>query len=125
MSRYDSEGTGCANCIVDRVSSAPGEQASFTRISFRGGFPNPFSNQTSLQYELPRDGVVRLAIYDIRGHRVREIVRSEQVAGPHVVVWDRNDEHGNPVAGGTYLARLTARGPGLDEVLTRKITVLR
>jgi hypothetical protein len=125
MSRFDSERTSCAGCIVDRVSSAPDESVTFTRISFRGGYPNPFKSQTSLQYELPANGTVKLAIYDIRGHRVREILRTEQAAGNHALVWDRTDDHGRPVAGGTYLARLTARGPGMNEVLTRKITVLK
>lgn len=125
MSRFDSEGTSCANCVHDRVTSAPDEPLALSRISFRGGYPNPFSGQTSLQYELPVGSAVRLEIFDIRGRKVREILRIEQAAGTHAMVWDRRDNQGQPVAGGTYLARLTARGPGIDQVLTRKITVIK
>lgn len=46
-------------------------------------------------------------------------------AGAGVVTWNGKDRRGDPVASGQYFSRLTVRGPGLDDVLTRKVTVIR
>ena len=36
-------------------------------------YPNPFNIETTIEYALPRDGRVRLAIYNIRGQEVRQL----------------------------------------------------
>ena len=71
-------------------------------------FPNPFNPSTTIAYTLGLDCQVNLEIFNLKGERVRELVRSNQVAGPHEVVWDGCDDLGHRTASGLYLCRLRA-----------------
>ena len=63
-------------------------------------------------YALPSSGGssygVKLSIYDVSGRLVRTLVDAQQVAGPHVAVWNGTDDSGRGVASGHYYARINA-----------------
>jgi len=69
-------------------------------------YPNPFNPQTTLRYDLPRDGRVRLTIYNLVGQRVRTLVDRHQSAGHYRLTWDGKDDAGFAAASGLYLYRL-------------------
>ena len=71
--------------------------------------PNPFNAETTIQYALPAEGRIMLAIYNTMGQRVRTFVKGVQVAGHYHVAWDGRDETGQAVATGVYVCRLEAR----------------
>ena len=73
-------------------------------------YPNPFNPETAIRYALPEAAAVRLRVYGVAGQLVRELVRDEQPAGRHRVVWDGRDRAGRSVANGVYLCELRA-GP--------------
>ena len=53
------------------------------------------------------DREVRLAIFDLSGRRVREVVeRRGELRGQYAMIWDGRDEAGTVVAPGIYLARV-------------------
>jgi hypothetical protein len=124
MAGHDPERSGCANCPLDVVPVADDPQA-VTRVSMAAPHPNPIAGQASFNFAVPVRSVAELAIFDVRGRRVALVSREELPAGHHAFEWHGRDGHGRPVASGHYLAALRVRGPGLDETLTRKITVLR
>lgn len=68
--------------------------------------PNPFNPHTSLSYQIDQPGSVRLALYDVQGRLVRELVRGDRPAGTHDVAWDGTDARGLPCASGVYFALL-------------------
>jgi flagellar hook assembly protein FlgD len=63
---------------------------------------------------------VNLAVYDLQGRLVRQLLESSPGGGSHSVVWDGLDSHGARVASGIYLYRLTSG----DASLTGKMTLL-
>lgn len=86
-------------------------------------YPNPFRSEgltqelagqsanTTIRFTLasPSDGErVHLAIYNLRGELVRELVDQSLPTGEHAVRWDGRDVRGRPVAAGVYLYRLQA-----------------
>ncbi|KPJ51983.1 hypothetical protein AMJ39_08875 [candidate division TA06 bacterium DG_24] len=83
--------------------------------------PNPFGAATTITYALPDAQPVTLAIYDIRGARVRNLISGTVSAGLHQVVWDGRDGRGHTVASGIYFCSLEAGG--LRE--TRRMVLLR
>ena len=83
--------------------------------------PNPFNPATSVRFALPRTGLVRLAVYDYAGRRVRTLLDGVHEAGHHDVDWRGRDDRGALVPSGTYLLRLEADG----KVLTRKMALLK
>jgi len=124
MAGHDPERSGCADCALDLVpvEEAPG---GVTRVSLAAPWPNPIAGQATFSYAVPVRARVELAIYDLRGYRIATVDRAEQPAGRHAIEWHGRDDAGQPVASGQYLATLRVRGPGVDETLTRKVTVLR
>jgi len=77
-------------------------------------YPNPFNPRTTVAYRLDRASEVRLAIHDLRGRIVRNLVAQTLAAGRHTTVWDGMDDTGRTVPSGIYLVRLTAPG-GADQ----------
>ncbi len=122
MYGYDPQRTGCLDCEENLVSAAP--EGGITRVSFAPPSPNPANGSMVFRYQIPSHASVNLEVFDIRGYRVRRVHRSEELAGVHVVHFDGLDQKGRQLATGQYFARLTVRGPGINEVKTRKITLL-
>lgn len=90
----------------ERVAKLP--SASAMAIS---AAPNPFNPRTTLSYTLDSPSLVRIAIFDARGRRVKTLLSAdEKPAGTHEVVWDGEDEGGRGVASGVYLVQLEADG---------------
>ncbi|MBE0433654.1 T9SS type A sorting domain-containing protein, partial [candidate division WOR-3 bacterium] len=48
-------------------------------------YPNPFKVETGIRYQLPRSGVVTIAIYNVSGQRVRTLVEEHADAGYYAV----------------------------------------
>ena len=75
-----------------------------------GNFPNPARGGTRIAYSLAAAGDVRLAIYDVRGRRVRSLLQRREEPGHHEIFWDGRNDHGSPCAAGSYFYRLEAGG---------------
>jgi hypothetical protein len=68
--------------------------------------PNPFNPATTIRFDLPRAGQVKVRIYDVSGRLVRTLVDEVLPAASHVQQWDGRDDAGQQVSSGTYLLRL-------------------
>ena len=76
-------------------------------------FPNPFSDQTTLQFTLPEGGEASLEVYDLQGRLVRQLFAGIAEAGvAREFAFD-----GRELASGIYIAKLVTG----SQVLTMKI----
>jgi len=82
------------------------EAATPAALRLAQNYPNPFNPMTTIEFAVPRAQPVQLAIYDLGGRLVRELVSGQVAEGAHRVVWNGTDERGNSVPSGTYLYRL-------------------
>ena len=71
-------------------------------------YPNPFNPSTTIEYNLPKPGHVRLAVYDALGRRVRTLVDNRQQTGHFQTTWDGTDKRNLPVAAGVYFCLMEA-----------------
>ncbi len=78
--------------------------------------PNPFKTSTTIAYQLPESGPVRLTVYDVMGRRVATLAEGQRSAGIHEVQFDAGD-----LENGYYLAKLVAAG----QTSTREVLLLR
>jgi hypothetical protein len=73
-----------------------------------------------LQYTLPADAHVSLAIYDAQGRVVRTLIHQDAAAGTFRATWDGLDDAGQSLPRGLFFARLTAGGKTVE---TRKLVL--
>ena len=79
-------------------------------------YPNPFTDKTTITYDIPYQYDVQMKIYSLTGRLVATLVDEKQVRGRYEVVWQ---PRGLPA--GIYIVELRA-GPHRT---TRKISVIR
>ncbi len=92
----------------------PAERPS--RFHLAAAYPNPFNEQTTLSFELPRSCRARIDVFNIRGQLAATLLDARLEAGRHAVSWNAAE-----FASGIYFCRLSADG----FVLTRKVTLIR
>lgn len=118
-SSFAEEGTFAIASGKDFVTGV--EDVQPVEVALHPGFPNPFSEQATLQYAVPETGPVTLIVYNILGARVRHLVDSVQSAGRHQVFWEGRDDTGRTLGPGVYFVRMQAGGA----VRVQRLTVIR
>ena len=68
--------------------------------------PNPSGGSTQVGFTVAREQSVTLAVYDVRGARVRTLAMGHREAGEYHLAWDGRDDAGRATAPGLYLVRL-------------------
>lgn len=96
---------GCGFGSGDALSSVPGVESLAVRT-----YPNPFNPSTTIEYHLPRDGDIRISIYNVRGQLVRVLLDDHVTAGFGSVGWNGLAASGEPVSSGVYFAEVRALG---------------
>jgi hypothetical protein len=88
-------------------------------FSLANPYPNPCRPMAHINYALPYDFAndgrlslepyqVKIALYDVMGRQVRELVYHKQLPGMYHILWDGKNNSERIVASGTYFCRLTA-----------------
>lgn len=75
-------------------------------------FPNPFNPSTTISYELPKQGHVRLNIFDLLGREVAALVNGIQSTGKHSILFNASS-----LSSGVYLYRLETGGSTITQKL--------
>jgi hypothetical protein len=71
-------------------------------------YPNPFNPITTIKYELPKESLVKIIVFDLMGKEVRTLVSQKQNAGYQTVIWDALDNFGRQVSSGYYIYMMQA-----------------
>ena len=71
-------------------------------------YPNPFNPSTTLRYDLPKEAFVSIAIYDMLGNEVKNLVSTNQSPGFKSIQWNSTNNQGEPVSAGVYLYSIEA-----------------
>jgi hypothetical protein len=83
--------------------------------------PNPFIGKTTIAFEMPRLGRVKVDIVSVDGRIIRNLFDDTVLPGKRSVDWDGLDANGDRVASGLYLYRVCSD----SKVMTRKMILLR
>ena len=84
-------------------------------------YPNPFNPRTTIEYAIPKEGMVQLKLYNTAGQLVKTLVDELKVPGNYSTIWDGSNEAGAQVASGVYLYRVTVG----NYQLTKEMVILR
>jgi hypothetical protein len=67
-------------------------------------FPNPFTQETTIHYQLPKAGYVTLKVYDLTGREISQLVNQTQSAGEYSVIYNAAE---HAISEAMYYCRLT------------------
>lgn len=85
-------------------------------VELEQNYPNPFNPSTTINFAVPERGNVQLAVFDMLGRKVAELLNEPKAAGRYTVNFDASQ-----LASGLYLYRLQIG----SSVLTRKMTLIK
>ena len=96
------------------VESASGITNDLTSFDLNlNNYPNPFSYQTTIAFELPEPGTVIIRIYDVMGREVGQFDQTEFNQGTNHVVWNALNAQK-----GTYIVRMLYKGRVAAKTMT-------
>lgn len=72
--------------------------------------PNPFSDQTQIQYTLGHQTNLKIQIYDNTGKLIFNFLNIPKSKGKHIVTWDGIGDQGGEVSDGQYLCVFEIEG---------------
>jgi hypothetical protein len=116
LTRYAFEDVGWMPRTTGVPTPAPGEAAAL--LASR---PNPFATSTAIHFQMPAAGAADLAVFDVAGRPVRQLLRATLPAGEHVTVWDGTRDDGRPARAGVYFTRLKVG----DVTQSRRVVFVR
>lgn len=73
-------------------------------------YPNPFNPRTTIAWELPQEGPLRVEVFDVRGRQVAKLWDRRTAAGPGRVQWNGQDDSGRMQPSGKYFYRIDGGG---------------
>jgi len=84
-------------------------------------YPNPFSAQTNISFNLNEQSTVNLSIYDNTGRLVSNLINGQLPAGNHSATWNGAENSGRKVQNGLYIFKMEING----QTRTGKIVLKR
>lgn len=88
------------------VTGISGNNVSDLSYTLEQNFPNPFNPATVIRFTVPRDGLVKLRVYDALGKEVALLVNGIKQRGSYSVEFDGNDFKG--MSSGIYYYKMEA-----------------
>ena len=71
-------------------------------------YPNPFNPETVLQYSIEKDNDVEISIYNIKGQRVKSLLKEFSYSGIHSVIWNGTNDNNVKVSSGVYFYKISS-----------------
>jgi hypothetical protein len=102
------------------VSASKVEVSVPEEFSLKQNYPNPFNPTTTIQYDIPVNGKVKLVVSNILGQEVAKVLDAVQDAGTYKVNFDASR-----LASGTYLYTITVEGATQKYVKTNKMVLMK
>lgn len=84
-------------------------------------YPNPFINETEIILNLEKSANVEIEVFNICGHKIRNLRRGTMESGRHRIVWRGKNNKGINVPSGIYILNLKVN----NSSTTEKITIFR
>jgi hypothetical protein len=95
------------SCVSPSLAGVPPGHAAdgALRVS-----PNPSREASDISFTLAAGARVQVAVHDVSGRRLLDVLDTSLAAGEHTLRWDGRDARGQPVPAGTYFVVVRADG---------------
>jgi hypothetical protein len=105
----------------ENVTSVNEPTNSSAGLALTGNYPNPFQEQTNIEFEIASIGNVELIIYDNRGNQIQKLECTNCQIGKNSLSWNSLDKNNNRVESGVYYYEVRFN----NEVLTKKMIMVK
>ena len=78
------------------------ENNEFENSEISTNYPNPFSDQTTISFNLDQNSFVTLRIFDLSGKVVQTLINKQMTDGQHLVIWNGKSTSGKELPSGFY-----------------------
>lgn len=102
--------------LIPSISVSNESETKPERFALEQNYPNPFNPNTTIKYSLEESGLVSLAIYNVVGQRVAELVNEVKASGTYTINWNASG-----MSSGVYYYRLVSG----NDVQIRKMTLIK
>ncbi len=124
MSNFYYNGTAISSTPngVILLSPTTSAEEQFSPAALRvQNYPNPFNPSTTIMLNIPQTGMVKAAIYNLKGQLVYSLNNGILSEGEHSFVWLGTDQQGSAQSNGIYL--LKVESPSGNSI--RKLTMMK
>ncbi len=87
-----------------------------SNYSLSQNFPNPFNPSTEISYEIPKTSYVNIAVYNLLGQKIENLVNEQKPAGRYKVIFNASK-----LSSGVYFYSIHAG----DFIMTKKMILLK
>jgi len=89
------------NLQLTRDVGTPVEEINYQDVIPSGfklfqNFPNPFNPTTTIKYDVPKAGDVKVEVYNVLGQKLETLVDNYQLAGQHEIKWNASKYASQP-----------------------------
>jgi hypothetical protein len=91
------------------------------KLALKGNYPNPFGEQTNIEFEIESAGSVEIIIYDNSSKRIQKLNCNNCSAGKNTLQWNCMDMNNNKVPNGMYYYEVRFG----NEMLSKKMIIIK
>ncbi|MCD4848796.1 MAG: T9SS type A sorting domain-containing protein [Candidatus Aegiribacteria sp.] len=121
LTTVDTTANFCIKALSNLSVGIEGEDDVPSVLSLDPLYPNPFSAQVVIPFNLASAGFAEISVYDLSGRQIKTIAGQEFMAGEYTVIWQGRDTNENPAASGVYFVRIWTEAGSV----TRQVMLIR
>jgi len=119
---YNDEAQNFMTQLLDEIGEVGVENCELEIMNYElSNYPNPFNPTTTISFSLPADQNIEIQIFNLKGQKVRKLIKGEFTSGEHSAVWDGKDDKGKTVSSGLYFYKLRTT----EQVISKKMLLLK
>jgi hypothetical protein len=92
----------------DKINGGIRKRKIPSEFELNQNYPNPFNPATIIPFKLRKTAIVHIAIFDLNGKMVKNLINEQRPGGSHFVIWNGTDENGFLVSSGRYFVIMKA-----------------
>ncbi len=81
-----------------------------SEFTLSNNYPNPFNPSTTIEYEIPKAGYVKIQIYNSIGQLINTIEDDYKNPGKYSIQWNGKNSAGENLSSGIYFYRMSSNG---------------
>lgn len=109
------------NIKFENVTGVREQTEQAGNLAIKGNYPNPFVEQTSIEFDIEQPGKVEIFIYDVSGNLIQKLKCENCQAGKNSLPWNCLNKNNEQVQSGIYFYEVHFG----NEVLAKKMIMVR